>query len=81
MHALLDIRRWQLAIACWDAVGQTLAAMQRRSRRHISPQYVLSAAKRPAVASKILGDFFLMEEKRAIRTPIFQDLLEYEASG
>jgi hypothetical protein len=40
---------------------------------HIAP-YLPSAAKRPTAAPMIVETFFLMEEKRAIRTLFFQDL-------
>jgi hypothetical protein len=39
-------------------------------------QYVLSAAKWRAVALMIVETFFLVEEKRAMRTQNFQDLFE-----
>jgi hypothetical protein len=39
------------------------------------------AAKRPVVAPKILETFFLVEDKRAMRTRIFQDLLMHAAFG
>jgi hypothetical protein len=42
---------------------------------HISALLRTLAAKQPAVAPMILEDFFLTEEKRSIRTRIFQDLL------
>jgi hypothetical protein len=39
------------------------------------------AAKRPAVTPKILETFFWVEDKRAMRTRIFQDLLMHAAFG
>jgi hypothetical protein len=50
-------------------------------RRRISPQYAPSAAKQRAVALMIVETFFLVEEKRAICTRIFQDLVEHAAFG
>jgi hypothetical protein len=39
------------------------------------------AAKQPTAAPMIVEDFFLAEEKRSMRTRIFQDLLGNAASG
>jgi hypothetical protein len=47
---------------------------------HIAP-IATYAAKRPVVTPKILETFFLVEDKRAMRTRIFQDLLRHAAFG